>query len=162
MAKTKAGPWLMPDGLMLIAGWARRGCTMEEIAAKMSINADTLYRWQKKYPSLYEALKNGKDEADTVVENSLYRRAIGYSYEETKETTFPDGTTKMERTIKEVPPDTTAQIFWLKNRRPQDWRDKREIKSETTIQNNLADAIKLAADKSAAEIDDDISQDGEE
>ena len=153
MAKTKAGPWLMPDGLMLIAGWARRGCTMEEIAAKMSINADTLYRWQKKYPSLYEALKNGKDEADIVVENSLYRRATGgYSYE----------VTKTERTIKEVPPDTTAQIFWLKNRRPQDWRDKREIKSETTIQNNLADAIKLAADKAAAEIDDDISQDGEE
>lgn len=162
MAKTKVGPWLQPDGLLLIEGWARRGLTMEEIAAKMDINPDTLYRWQKKYPALSESLKNGKDVADTKVENALYKRAIGYTFEEVKTTTLPDGSVRVERTTKEVTPDTTAQIFWLKNRRPQDWRDKREIKSEATVSNNLFDAIKLAADKATVGIDDDISEDGEE
>ena len=96
--KSKADEWLTPDGLLRVKGWARDGLTDEQIAGSMRISASTLYAYKAAYPEISEALKKGKEVVDYEVENALLTRAI-------------QG-------------DVTAQIFWLKNRKPDKWRDK--------------------------------------
>lgn len=124
MAKGKYQRWLEPDGLLLLEGWARDGLTDEQLAEKMGINPATLYDWKNKYPKISKSLKKGKEVVDIQVENALLKRALGYDYQEQRiEKSEKDGT-KIIQTIKHVPADTTAQIFWLKNRRPDKWRDK--------------------------------------
>lgn len=123
MAKGKYEYWLTPEGLIKLEGWARDGLTDEQIAVNIGVNRDTLYRWKKAYPDFFDALKRGKEVVDRQVENALLKRALGYTYDEV---TFEDGV-EVKRVRKQVVPDTTAQIFWLKNRKPEDWRDKREI-----------------------------------
>lgn len=130
MAKCKYQEWLEPDGLLKLEGWARDGLTDEQIATNMGIVAKTLYEWKNKYSAISEALKRGKEVIDIEVENALYKRAIGYTYEEVKEEEMPDGRIRRTVTIKEVAGDTTAQIFWLKNRKPSEWRDKQNVEIE--------------------------------
>lgn len=124
MAKGKYEYWLTPEGLLKIEGWARDGLTDEQIAKNIGISRSTLNVWKDRYSDISDALKRGKDVIDRQVENALLRRALGYEHEEVKEK-FEDGVIT-ERTVtkKEVVPDTTAQIFWLKNRKPDKWRDK--------------------------------------
>lgn len=124
MAKGKYADWLTPEGLLKIEGWARDGLTDEQIAKNIGISRSTLNVWKDRYSDISDALKKGKDVIDRQVENALLKRALGYEYEEVKEK-FEDGVIT-ERTVtkKEVVPDTTAQIFWLKNRKPDKWRDK--------------------------------------
>lgn len=98
MAKGKYQRWLEPDGLLLLEGWARDGLTDEQLAEKIGITATTLYEWKNRFPEISEALKKGKEAVDYEVENALLSKALAG--------------------------DTTAQIFWLKNRRPDKWRDK--------------------------------------
>ena len=99
------------------------GATDEEIADFFEVNALTIYRWKAKHPDFCKALKAGKEHADERVERSLYQRAIGYTHDEDK--IFNDGGKALiVPTKKHYPPDTTAGIFWLKNRRKDDWRDK--------------------------------------
>lgn len=102
-------------------GLAKLGKIEDDIAAAMGIHVSTLRDWKKKHPEFSVALKIGKSEADTAVEQSLYRRAMGYEYKEVK--IVNDGE-RVEKTVKQVAPDVTAQIFWLKNRKPEEWRDK--------------------------------------
>lgn len=124
MAKGKYQEWLEPDGLLLLEGWARDGLTDEQIAHNIGITAKTLYEWKNTYGEICEALKRGKEVVDIQVENALLKRALGYEYtEERIEVSEKDGR-KVIQTVKTVPPDTTAQIFWLKNRNPVKWRDK--------------------------------------
>nr|DAR43520.1 MAG TPA: terminase small subunit [Caudoviricetes sp.] len=100
----------------------------------MGINPATLYDWKNKHPEISEALKKGKEIVDIQVENALLKRALGYEYmEERVEISEKDGR-KVIQTTKTVPPDTTAQIFWLKNRRPDKWRDKPEEQTEAATQ----------------------------
>ena len=124
MAKGKYIDWLTPDGLLMIEGWARDGLTEAQIAHNIGISHQTLCTWKDRFKEILEALKRGKAPVDIEVENALLKRALGYSYDEIK-TVMKDGG-EVERTItrKTVPPDTTAQIFWLKNRKPAQWRDK--------------------------------------
>lgn len=130
MAKGKYQRWLEPDGLLLLEGWARDGLTDEQLAEKMGINPATLYDWKNKHPEISEALKKGKEIVDIQVENALLKRALGYEYmEERVEISEKDGR-KVIQTVKQVIPDTAAQIFWLKNRRPDRWRDKPQEKAE--------------------------------
>ena len=82
------------------------------------------------FSDISEALKKGKEVVDRQVENALLKRALGYTY---AEITYEDGE-ETKRVIKEVVPDTTAQIFWLKNRKPEVWRDKREITTDDNDQ----------------------------
>lgn len=109
---------------------------MEQIAGKCGINPDTLYTWKKRFPEISEALKKGKDVVDVEVENALLKTALGYSYDEvTKERVRNPETGKMElvetkRVTKRVLPNVTAQIFFLKNRRPDQWRSKPADDSE--------------------------------
>lgn len=126
MAKGKFQEWLTPEGLLRIEGWARDGLIDEQIAQNIGIRAATLYEWKKRFPEISEALKRGKEVVDRQVENALLKRALGYEYEEVKEKF--EGGILTERTVtrKEVVADTTAQIFWLKNRKPDTWRDKPE------------------------------------
>lgn len=129
MAKGKYQRWLEPDGLILLEGWARDGLTDEQLADKMGCGVRTLYEWKEKYPQISRALKKGKDLVDIQVENALLKRALGYDYQEEKiERSDKDGV-KVVQTIKHVPGDTTAQIFWLKNRRPNVWRGKPDDKA---------------------------------
>lgn len=144
MAKSKYKEWLTEDGLLLIEAWARNGLTDEQIAHNMGINVATLYRYKQSYCEICNALKKGKEVVDIQVENALFKRAVGYSFAETTKESRPNlETGKYElivtkEVIKEIPPDTTAQIFWLKNRNPGAWRDKREVGVNGAIDcNNL-------------------------
>ena len=124
MANGKYQQWLEPEGLTLLEGWARDGLTDEQIAGNIGINTSTLYDWKNKFSKISEALKKGKEVVDIQVENALLKRALGYEFQETRvEKSDKDGT-KIIQTLKHIPADTTAQIFWLKNRRPDKWRDK--------------------------------------
>lgn len=100
------------------------GKTNPEIAKALGVNTDTLDQWRKHFPEFAGAIKESKDTADAPVVKSLYQRALGYEYTEKRETHNPDGTIQVQTTVKQVAPDVTAQIFWLKNRQPRDWRDK--------------------------------------
>jgi len=122
--------WLEPEGLLKLEAWARDGLTDEQIANNIGIAPRTLYRWKKDYCQICHALKRGKEVVDIKVENALLKRALGYSYTETtKELKYNAETERQELVItkvvtKEVVPDTTAQIYWLKNRKPDAWKDK--------------------------------------
>ena len=129
---TKINDWLTEDGLTQIQGWARDGLSLENIAHNIGINVSTFYDWKKKHPEIQDALKKGMAPADVIVENALYKRATGYKTIERKKIKLPDGTTRVEVIEKEIPPDTTAGIFWLANRKPDRWKRKQvnEIRLE--------------------------------
>ena len=126
MAKGKYQRWLTPDGLTLLEGWARDGLTEVQIAQKMRIGERTLTDWKTRFPAILAALKKGKEVVDIEVENALLKRALGYEYTETMVEESEDGF-KTRRTKKFIPSDVTAQIFWLKNRRPEVWREKQVV-----------------------------------
>ena len=119
----------LKDKLILIQGMAREGLTQQQIADNLGINVDTLIEYKKKYPDFSNALKKGKEVIDFEVENALLKRALGYEYEEE---TYENGILT-KKVKKQVPPDTTAQIFWLKNRQVKKWRDKVEIADNDAI-----------------------------
>lgn len=132
MAKSK---WEthVKDRLIEVEGWARDGLTDEQIAKNLGINIATLYRYKNDYCEFCEALKRGKEVVDREVENALLKRALGYNYVEETTEELPNGTTKSKTVIKHIPGDTTAQIFWLKNRKPDVWRDKTAIEHSGEI-----------------------------
>ena len=103
--------WLTEDGLTLLEGWARDGLTDEQIAHNMGCSYSTMRVWKDKYKTISAALKNGKEVVDFEVENALLKKALSG--------------------------DVTAMIFWLKNRRPDKWRDKPEVPGDS-------DALKKA------------------
>lgn len=124
MAKTiGAKEWLEKDKLTLLEGWARNGLTYEQIAKNMGIGLTSLKDWRKKEPAIDEALKKGREVVDFEVENALYKNAINGN--------------------------VTAQIFWLKNRKPKEWREKIEISNNTQINklDELLQEIKKDANK---------------
>jgi len=141
VAKGKYEKWLTAEGLILLEGWARDGLTDEQIAEKIGIARSTLNEWKNKYPVISDTLKRGKDVVDNEVENALLKRALGYSYKEIK--TKDDGDKiEVTETIKEVVPDVTAQIYWLKNRRPDKWRDKQKEETNTAALDKLDDILR--------------------
>lgn len=101
------------------------GATDQELADFFEVSLSTLNLWKIQHPEFSESLKSGKEQADDRVEHALYCRAMGYSHEDT-DIRVIDGKVEMTPVIKHYPPDTTAAIFWLKNRRPAEWRDKVE------------------------------------
>lgn len=119
--------WLTDEALTKIQGWARDGLIEKQIAHNMSISVTTLTDWKKRFPQILEALQKGKEVVDREVENALYKRALGYWVTETKTITMPDGDVRTEEIHKHIAPDTTAQIFWLKNRKPDQWREKNDL-----------------------------------
>lgn len=141
MAKSKYDSHVK-DKLVLVTSWARNGLTDIQIAHNLGISEDTFYTYKNKYTEFSEALKKGKEVIDFEVENALLKRALGYTFEEvTKESVFNKKTGKYELIVtktvtKEIQPDTTAQIFWLKNRKPKEWRDKKDFEMSGEVNTN--------------------------
>nr|DAZ36672.1 MAG TPA: terminase small subunit [Caudoviricetes sp.] len=120
MAKGKYEKWLKKENLLLLEGWARDGLTDEQIAKNIGITVSTFYEWKKKYSEISESLKKGKEVVDYEVENALLSSAL-------------EG-------------NTTAQIFWLKNRRPNKWRDKQKEETDKTALDKLDSILKEIKD----------------
>ena len=122
MAKSK---WdSVKDKLILVEGWARDGLNNEQIANNLGINPDTLYTYQKKYPEFSEALKKGKEVVDFEVENALLKSALSGN--------------------------VTAQIYWINNRKPKQWKNKRNDETnndEISKVEQLLNKIKEEAEK---------------
>ena len=112
------------EKLILVEGWSRDGLSQQQIANNLGINVDTLIEYKKKYSDFSEALKKGKEIVDFEVENALLKKALGYTVTLNKQKVTKDGDVVDIQEDVHVAPDTTAQIFWLKNRKPDKWRDK--------------------------------------
>lgn len=147
MARGKYKQWLTKEGLILIEGWARDGLTDVQIAKKIGISKQTFYDWQKRYPDFSDSLKKGKEVVDRMVENALLKRALGYSYIERTQIEDDEGKITTKEIEKHVVPDTTAQIFWLKNRQPKRWRDKQEVKQVNIATNTIPGIENLSEDE---------------
>lgn len=102
--------WLTPENKTRIRGWCLDGLIDKQIYKNMGISRTTFYKWKSENSEFADLLKRGKEIADREVENALFKSATGFI--------GPDD--------KYYPPNTTAQIFWLKNRKKDDWKDKRE------------------------------------
>ena len=120
MAKGKYEKWLKEENLLLLEGWARDGLTDEQIAKNIGITVSTFYEWKKKYSEISESLKKGKEVVDYEVENALLSSALWGN--------------------------TTAQIFWLKNRRPDKWLDKQKEETDKTALDKLDSILKEIKD----------------
>jgi hypothetical protein len=101
------------------------GCTIEEIARYFQVNITTIYEWAKKHSSFSNVLKAGREPADAEVASKLFQRANGFTKEVRKQVITKDGAIIDISCEEYFPPDTTAQIFWLKNRQRDKWRDIR-------------------------------------
>ena len=119
------------------------GATDKELAEFFSVSEQTLNKWKKDYPEFFESLKKGKNIADANVASRLYNRAIGYDCKATKFATSEGRITDSKEYIEHYPPDTTAAIFWLKNRQPEKWRDRKEIDANV----NLSDELESMTDE---------------
>ena len=117
--------------------------TDKELSEFFSVSEQTLNKWKKDYPEFLESLKKGKNIADANVASRLYNRAIGYNCKATKFATSNGKITDSKEFIEHYPPDTTAAIFWLKNRQPEKWRDKKEVDANV----NLGDELESLTDE---------------
>ena len=125
--------------LLLIEAWARDGLTVEQIAENLGVAEGTFYEYQKQYPELKEALKNGREVIDVMVENALLKAALGYDYREEELNKVTGEPIELRRVAH---PNTTALIFWLKNRKPREWRDKQELEHSGNMGVTIVDDIK--------------------
>lgn len=124
---------------------ARLGATNQEMAEAFGVSLSTFNLWKVQHQAFSDAIKTGKDVADERVVDALYNRAMGFSHPDT-DIRVVDGAIVETPMVKHYPPDTTAAIFWLKNRRPDEWRDRQEIEHSGNIA--LTDRI-MAARKRA-------------
>jgi hypothetical protein len=112
------------------------GLTDAQLAIYLGVTEQTVNNWKVKHPEFFESIKKGKELADVAVVQSLYKRATGFEYTEQHVEKIKVGENQ-ERIVtkavkKQVVPDTTATIFWLKNRQPKAWRDKVEVDANVT------------------------------
>lgn len=138
--------WVSEENLLRLSAWARDGLTDKDMAHNIGIAQSTFNLWKKEHCEFMDTLKKSKEVADIIIENALYKKATGYNvllkktfkvkdiiYENGKKIreteTLVEGFDEMH-----VPADTTAQIFWLKNRKPNEWRDKREVAMDTNFE----------------------------
>ena len=117
---------------LLAEHMARLGMTDKQMAERLGIAESTFNAWKQKHAEFSESLKAGKEEPDNRVERALFERATGYSHPAVK-------IMSVGMVVKEIPytehypPDATSMIFWLKNRRPEKWRDKHEVEHSGEI-----------------------------
>lgn len=136
------------DFPLLGEDFARQGLTNIQVAKKLGISKDTFYEYLKIYPDFSDSIKRGKKPVDIEVENALLKRAKGYDYEEVhaeynvdkggKQKTLPS---KIRKIKKQVVADVTAQIFWLKNRRPKLWRDRHNLDLSGNVNIKVVTAV---------------------
>lgn len=153
--KSPAEDWITKDGLLQIEGWARDGLTDKQIAGNIGVSESTFTLWKRKYHVIVGALKKGKAPVDISVENALYKSAIGYKVTVKKPMKLRRIRYQDKKRIEEeyiemvdeelyITPNVTAQIFWLKNRKPEQWREKQErvIMNDVEDLSTLADMLK--------------------
>ncbi len=120
----------------LIYWMAKTGLTDKQMSKELGITEKTLNNWKNTHNDFLQSLKKGKEDPDDNVEVSLYQRALGYEHKEDKIFNH-NGKALIVPTIKHYPPDSTSMIFWLKNRRPERWRDKQEIEHSGNMEINI-------------------------
>lgn len=128
-----------PEYCLTVEYMARAGMTDAQIAEKLGISEATITNWKKDYPEFLASLKAGKEDPDDLVERSLFERATGYQHEVEKPMVVSMGKdngseVEIVKFTESLAPDVTAQIFWLKNRRPDRWREKAEVEHSGTVQ----------------------------
>lgn len=152
MAYMKAEEWTLPNNLKRIEGWARDGLRNEDIAGRMGISPSTFYEYVKKFSEISDAIKRGKAPVDFEVENAMLKSALGHKETVRKPirlrtTRRKDGMEITEEHVEYfeeevyIPPQVSAQIFWLKNRKPDIWRDKKELTTNAALE-KLDDLLK--------------------
>lgn len=134
--------WVSPEGLLRLEGWAREGLDEAAIAERMGVELRTLEAWRRKYPAMAEALRRGGGPVDVEAENALLKAALGYTVTvrkpfKVKEVSQKNGEGRTECEHIEyaeeevhVPARITALIYWLKNRRPDKWRDRPQVEAD--------------------------------
>lgn len=142
----KWGEWIEPDGLLVLKGWARDGYTDQEIAKNIGIGDSTFSEWKVKFPEIREALKNGRKPIIVEVEDTFFEKKLkGYFVEEEiVEVTKYANNTKTEHRKKMkrwIPPDTTAMIFYLKCKKPQQYNDKLALSADNEATNGKLDEL---------------------
>lgn len=129
------------------------GATDQEIADFFEVDVSTIYRWKNEHSDFCDAIKVAKEAADNRVERSLYQRAIGYEQDEVKIFMPANAEAPVYAPYRaKITPDTTAAIFWLKNRRSQEWRDRQTIEHEGEVA--LIDRLKAAQDRASSKPED--------
>jgi len=120
---------------------ANLGATDIQMADFFGVAVSTLALWKNTHKEFSDSLKTGKAELDNRVEQSLYHRAMGFERDSVKIFLSKDGKIVEAPFREQVPPDTTACIFWLKNRQPKEWRDRieQEISGEIAIKRVVSD-----------------------
>lgn len=160
MAK-KYADWLTKDGLLRIEGWARDGLSLSQIAHNIGVADSTFRKWRDEHEAISAAIKRGNAPVDLEVENAMLKSALGHK--ETVRKAIKVKTEKQKvgegKIVEEhieyvdeevyIPPQVIAQIFWLKNRRPDRWKEKQIVEADTTALDKL-DAI-LRESRRAAE-----------
>lgn len=147
MARTgKYWEWIEKENLIKLKSWAMDGLTDKEIAKKIGIAESTFYEWKNKFSEFSEAIKKGKDVYDAEAEQNLHKVGQGYYVEEVETyITETNGvqTKRIKKTKKWVPPNVTALIFWLKNRKPDVWMDRKAKEIEVKNDGNLQKYFEL-------------------
>lgn len=132
LKESKVDYWLTDDGLELLKSWSRDTFSKAQIADRMGVNVNTLAKWQKQYVEINEAINVTRELVDYQVENAVLKAALGYKTKEIKVTigkkVVNGEMVEMlkETTVKEVPPNIKAAMFWLNNRKFDDWKLNRD------------------------------------
>ena len=147
MAKGKYQRWLEPDGLTLLKGWARDGLTQAEMSARMGITRSTFNAWLLKYPDISDTIKKTREVYDSEVVDDLHKRTKGFlvtvkkamkcrrvEYDEKgrRVAEYEEMVPYEEEVF--IPPDTAAQIYWLNNRAPEQWRGNKDAQERNRIE----------------------------
>lgn len=141
MANSKVDYWLSDDGLTLLKGWARDGLTDEQIAKNMKVSRSTLSKYKKEHSDISDTLKKEKEIVDYEVENALLKKALGYTKTLNKQKVTKDGSVVDIKEDVHIAPDSTALIFWLKNRQSKKWRDKVEIDNKNKTDDKVLELL---------------------
>lgn len=123
------------------------GATDQQVADLLGVVINTIYNWKVDHPEFLQITKSWKDHADERVERSLYERATGYSHPDVDIKAY-EGSIITTEIVKHYPPDTASMIFWLKNRKRADWKDR----VDHNVSGNLSNMSDEEIDRRAAEL----------
>lgn len=151
--------WLTEENLKKLTEWGRMGLIDKQIAKNMGISIASLYNYKKKYPEIDEAINEGKEVVDLEVENALLKKCFGYNVPvmkcfKVRHVTYNENGKKIEEHEEiiekeeeiHIQADTTAQIFWLKNRKSKQWREKVEVEANTEEINKVKELLSKIED----------------
>ncbi len=139
--KGKLEHWLKPENLIKIKAWMLEGCTLTDLSKRMNITRTTLRSWREKNDELDKVIVEGMTSSDVKVENSLFQRCLGmtvtdkYYEERYNKETKEMVKVLVKEVVREIAPDVKACMYWLKNRMPDRWQDKREVVIDTENDN---------------------------